>query len=186
VRIISGTQRGRKLISPEGQHSRPTSGKVKEALFSIIQFEIEGRRVLDLFAGSGQIGLEALSRGAAYCLFVENDRRAMQMVRENVEKCGFNDRSSFLQNDYASVLKRIDEKFDIIFVDPPYASSYYTNTLKLISTFDILAHNGIIIFESKSDLKLPEETETLQKGRSYLYGRTMLTLYRHKASDTEH
>lgn len=180
MRIISGKQRGRRLATLEGQHSRPTSGKVKEALFSIIQFEIEGRKVLDLFAGSGQIGLEALSRGADSCVFVENDRRAMNIVRENAEKCGFTDRSRFLQNDYAAVLKRTNEKFDIIFIDPPYASSYYTNSLKLISTFDILPPNGIIIFESNSSLELPDETETLQKSRSYHYGRTMLTLYRHK------
>ena len=95
MRIITGSQRGRKLLTLEGLHTRPTSEKVKEALFSIIQFEIEGRRVLDLFAGSGQLGLEALSRGARECVFVDNDRDAMRVIRQNAEKCGFTDRSRF-------------------------------------------------------------------------------------------
>ncbi|MGI6578430.1 MAG: 16S rRNA (guanine(966)-N(2))-methyltransferase RsmD [Eubacteriales bacterium] len=183
MRIISGSQRGRKLLSLEGQHTRPTSEKVKEALFSIIQFEIEGRRVLDLFAGSGQLGLEALSRGARECVFVDNDRNAMQIIRQNAEKCGFTSMSRFLQNDYSTVLKRTGEKFDIILIDPPYASSYYHNSLKLLSTFDILAQNGIIIFESESDMELPESVGTIQRVKEYKYGRTKLTVYRNKTAD---
>ncbi|NLM60586.1 MAG: 16S rRNA (guanine(966)-N(2))-methyltransferase RsmD [Clostridiales bacterium] len=184
MRIITGSQRGRKLVTLEGLHTRPTSEKVKEALFSIIQFEIEGRRVLDLFAGSGQLGLEALSRGARECVFVDNDRNAMRIIRENAEKCGFTDKSRFYQNDYTTVLKRSDEKYDIILIDPPYASSYYDKSLKLISAFDILARNGIIVVESESDQELPEEVGTIRKVRDYRYGRTKLTVYRNNTADS--
>ena len=180
MRIITGSQRGRKLLTLEGLNTRPTSEKVKEALFSIIQFEIEGRRVLDLFAGSGQLGMEALSRGARECVFVDNDREAIRVIRQNAEKCGFTDRSRFFRNDYTTVLKRLDDKFDIILVDPPYASSYYDKSLKLISGFDILAQNGIIVVESESNIELPESVGTIEKVKDYKYGRTKLTVYRNK------
>lgn len=178
MRIISGRERGRVLKTLEGEHTRPTAEKVKEAIFSIIQFEIEGRRVLDLFAGSGQLGLEALSRGARECVFVENDRQAMQIVRDNAEKCRFTEQSKFLQADYTAALKRSEEKYDIIFIDPPYQSDYYQKALELISGFDILGIHGIILVESESDLVLPDEAGVLKKGREYRYGRTKVTLYR--------
>jgi 16S rRNA (guanine(966)-N(2))-methyltransferase RsmD len=178
MRIISGRERGRRLRTLEGEHTRPTSEKVKEALFSIIQFEIEGRRVLDLFAGSGQLGLEALSRGARECVFVENDRQAMQIVKENAEKCRLAAESKFLQVDYTTALKRTDEKYDIIIIDPPYKSDFYIKALELISGFDILGINGIILVESDVELELPETAGKLLKGREYQYGRTKLTIYR--------
>ena len=181
MRIISGRERGRRLKTLEGEHTRPTSEKVKEAMFSIIQFEIEGRRVLDLFAGSGQLGLEALSRGARECVFAENDRAAMQIVRDNVEKCRFTEQVKFLAADYTAALRKSGEQYDVIFIDPPYQSDYYLKALELISGFDILATNGIIIVESEADLPLPDEAGTLRKGKEYSYSRTKLTLYRNES-----
>jgi 16S rRNA (guanine966-N2)-methyltransferase len=178
MRIISGRERGRKLKTPEGDNIRPTSEKVKEALFSIIQFELEGRRVLDLFAGTGQLGLEALSRGARECVFADNDRAALRIARENAERCGFLDRSKFILADYRTALKRSGEKYDIILIDPPYGSDYHKKALDLISGFDILRDNGIIIVETESEIGLPESAGSIEKIREYHYGKTMLTTYR--------
>jgi len=178
MRIISGSERGRRLKTPEGEHTRPTAEKVKEALFSIIQFEIEGRRVLDLFAGSGQLGLEALSRGARECVFVDNDKAAMQLIRDNAEKCRFTDKSKFFQTDYTTALKRPGEKYDIIIIDPPYKSGFHKKALELISGFDILSINGIIIVETEVETELPESIGAISKLREYQYSRTKLTTYR--------
>jgi len=178
MRIISGSEKGRKLKTLEGEHTRPTAEKVKEALFSIIQFEIEGRRVLDLFAGSGQLGLEALSRGARECVFVDNDKAAMQIIRENAEKCRMTEKCRFFQTDYVTALKRPGEKYDIIIMDPPYKSGFHQNALEIISGFDMLAINGIIIVETEVGTELPESIGSLNKLREYRYGRTMLTTYR--------
>jgi len=175
MRIISGEMRGRVLKSLPGLHTRPTSEKVKEALFSIIQFEIEGRRVLDLFAGSGQLGIEALSRGARECVFVESDRAALAIVKENLEKTKLIEKAKLNLTDFESFLRR-GEKFDIILADPPYRSDFYEKILHNVSKFDTLNINGIIIVESEKETVLPEG-ETLRKGREYRYGQTKLTLY---------
>lgn len=177
MRIITGEMRGRSLRTLDGEHTRPTSEKVKEAMFSIIQWDIEGRRVLDLFAGSGQLGLEALSRGAAECVFVENDRASVDIVRSNIDKCGAASRTKIVFGDYENFLRR-GEKFNIILIDPPYGSDFREKALSLISEFDILAANGIIVVESEQkSAELPETCGTLARGRTYDYGRTKLTLY---------
>ena len=118
MRVITGSARGRRLKELEGLETRPTTGKVKEALFSVIQFDIEGRRVLDLFAGTGQLGIEALSRGAECAVFVERRRDALQVIRENLEACGMTDKARVVNGDAMSYLKS-GEKFDLIFLDPP-------------------------------------------------------------------
>ena len=176
MRVITGEAKGRNLKTLDGLHTRPTSGKVKEAMFSILQFDLEGRRVLDLFAGSGQLGIEALSRGAAECVFVDNDRSALAVARENVTKCGFLDRSKLILGDYAGYLKR-GEQFDIILVDPPYAEKLWKRTLELSSRFDTLNFGGIMLIESESKDNLPERVGNLVRGREYGFGRTKLTAY---------
>lgn len=176
MRVITGTARGRALKTLDGLHTRPTAGKVKEAMFSILHFDLEGRRVLDLFAGSGQLGIEALSRGAWECVFVDNDRSAIAVVRDNVKKCGFEAQSQVIQGDYAGYLKR-GEKFDIILVDPPYADKLWKRTLEIAARFDTLNFGGIIVVESEADDALPERVGTLVRGRVYGYGRTKLTVY---------
>ena len=121
MRVITGTARGRRLKELQGMETRPTTDKVKESLFSIIQFDIEGRRVLDLFAGTGQLGIEALSRGAAEAVFVDRRPDAVRLVQENLALCAFTDRARVKSGDALAYLKS-GEKFDLIFLDPPYAA----------------------------------------------------------------
>ena len=176
MRVITGEAKGRNLKTLDGLHTRPTAGKVKEAMFSILHFDLEGRRVLDLFAGSGQLGIEALSRGARECVFVDNDRGAISVVRENVTKCGFLDRAKILQTDYAGYLKR-GEKFDIVIVDPPYSEKLWKRALEISSRFDTLNFGGIMVIESESKDALPDRVGNLVRGREYGFGRTKLTVY---------
>ena len=128
MRVITGSARGRRLKEIQGLETRPTTDRVKEALFSVIQFDIEGRRVLDLFAGTGQLGIEALSRGADSAVFVEQRKDALQAVRENLETCGLSDRARVVSGDAMSYLKS-GEKFDLIFLDSPYASGLLEQAL---------------------------------------------------------
>ena len=145
MRVITGSARGRRLEELPGLDTRPTTGRVKEGLFSAIQFDIEGRRVLDLFAGTGQLGIECLSRGAAFCDFVDSARLAMKIVRKNVSVCGFEDRAAFHGKDFSAFLSRCGEKYGLIFLDPPYASGNLERALELIAAIDIVAGNGIIV-----------------------------------------
>ncbi|MCI9169846.1 MAG: 16S rRNA (guanine(966)-N(2))-methyltransferase RsmD [Lawsonibacter sp.] len=182
MRIISGSARGRKLKEPQGLDTRPTTDKVKESLFNIIQFELEGRRVLDLFAGTGQLGLEALSRGAEHCTFVDQRREAAALVRENVKLCGFTDRSRVAQEDALSFLSVCREKFDVVFLDPPYQSGLLEKSLKLLTQFDILREHGIIVCESGMEWAIPTPEPPYEAGREYRYGQIKLSLCRRTGS----
>ena len=122
MRIITGSKRGKKLVTFEGEQVRPTTDRVKESLFNILQFQLEGRRFLDLFAGSGQIGLEALSRGAAQCVFVDASKESIRVVEKNVQSTGMGDRAKVVSSDFAAYLSGCRERFDIAFLDPPYRS----------------------------------------------------------------
>lgn len=141
MRVITGTARGRVLRTLEGEDVRPTTDRVKEAVFSIIQFEIEGRRVLDLFAGSGQLGIEALSRGAASATFVDMSKDSLSAVKYNLEHTKLGDNAKVVQTDALSFLKLTKDKFDIVFLDPPYASSLVVDSMKLLS--DVVAAGGL-------------------------------------------
>ena len=174
MRVITGSARGRRLKTPEGLDIRPTTDNVKEALFNIIQFDVEGRRVLDLFAGTGQLGIEALSRGAASAVFVDQDREALKIVRENLKTCGL--QASVRQEDALRALHR-EERFDLIFVDPPYDAGLYGPVLETIKSVDKLSEGGIIICEARSEEPLPEMTPPYRKGREYRYGRVKLAVY---------
>ena len=176
MRVITGSARGRRLKELEGLGTRPTTGKVKEALFSVIQFDIEGRRVLDLFAGTGQLGIEALSRGAECAVFVERRRDALQVIRENLEACGMTDKARVVNGDAMSYLKS-GEKFDLIFLDPPYASGLLEQALEEIVRFDICRRHGIIVAESAADKTLPPLAGPYALYREYRYGKIKLTVY---------
>ena len=176
MRVITGSARGRRLKELEGLETRPTTGKVKEALFSVIQFDIEGRRVLDLFAGNGQLGIEALSRGAECAVFVERRRDALQVIRENLEACGMTDKARVVNGDAMSYLKS-GEKFDLIFLDPPYASGLLEQALEEIVRFDICRRHGIIVAESAADKTLPPLAGPYALYREYRYGKIKLTVY---------
>ena len=134
MRVITGKARGRKLKTPENYDIRPTSDQVKESIFNIIQFDIEGRRVLDLFAGTGQLGIVCLSRGAAEVVFIDQSREAVRIIRDNLKSCALE--GAVLQMDAVSFLKSCG-KFDLVFVDPPYESSLYEEVLKIITSVDI-------------------------------------------------
>lgn len=181
MRVITGSARGRRLETLFGEDiTRPTTESVKEALFSMIQFELEGKRVLDLFAGSGQLGIEALSRGARHCTFVENNRQALRVVENNIAHCGFTDRSNAVMSDAVTYLLRKDN-FDIAFLDPPYKSGLMEKCLPLI--LRLMSDDGIVVCESSADEVPPERLDGWYADRVRKYGKTRLTLYRKESSD---
>ena len=177
MRVITGIARGMRLETLEGMDVRPTSEKVKEAIFSVINFDIEGRRILDLFAGSGQLGIEALSRGAEKCVFTDASQSSIEVVKRNVKKTGFEKQSVICRTDYASFLRGTKETFDIAFIDPPYAEGMTVNALELTSK--LMSDYGIIIVEHPSDVSLPEETNGFTLYRTYKYGKLVnVTIYK--------
>lgn len=181
MRVITGAARGRRLKELQGMETRPTTDKVKESLFNIIQFDIEGRKVLDLFGGTGQLGIECLSRGAAHCTFVDLRKEAAALIRDNVALCGFTDRAKVIQGDYLSFLTSCREKFDLILLDPPYASGLLEKALETAAGIDILSENGIMVCESAVETVLPTLSEPYRKGKDYRYGKIKLTVYRRDA-----
>ena len=174
MRVITGTARGRKLKTPENYDIRPTTDNVKEAVFNILQFDIEGRRVLDLFAGTGQLGIECLSRGAREAVFVDRDREAVRIVKDNLKTCGLT--AAVVQTDALSYLNSCGS-FDLIFVDPPYDSELYEPVLKTIKLVDILSDGGIIICETRREKQLPEMETPYRRLREYRYGKVKITTY---------
>ena len=180
MRVISGSARGRRLKELQGMDTRPTTDKVKESMFNIVQFDIEGRKVLDLFAGTGQLGIEALSRGAESAVFVDVRKDAAALIRENLAHCGFAGRARVVQGDYLAFLTGCREKFDLIFLDPPYGTGMLEKALEMIAKIDIVTEHGIIVCESAAEAALPELAPPYQKGRDYRYGKIKITLY-HRA-----
>ena len=176
MRVITGTARGRKLQTLAGEEvTRPTSQSTKEALFSSLQFELEGKRILDLFAGSGQLGIEALSRGAVFCTFVENNRAAMKIVCQNLQHCQMEDQSEVVLSDAVSFLSR-KGRYDIALLDPPYRKGLLTECLdKLVSR---MAEDGVIVCESAKEEALPATVGGWSISREKHYGKTKLTYYR--------
>jgi 16S rRNA (guanine(966)-N(2))-methyltransferase RsmD len=183
MRVITGSARGRKLKELKGMDTRPTTDRVKEAIFSIIQFEVEGRRVLDLFGGTGQMGIEALSRGAAHCVFVDIRREAAQLIRENLKYTELEDRAEVVQGDYLAYLMRSKEKFDLIFLDPPYESEMIKKALQTITSIDKISQNGIIICENGSNPAWPAVPEPYELQKEYRYGKIKVALYRRSAEE---
>ena len=176
MRVISGSARGRKLKEPSGFDIRPTSDMVKESVFNIIQFDIEGKRVLDLFAGTGQLGIEALSRGAANVIFIDTAPKAVKLIRENLKLCALDDSASVYIRDALNYLEGGDV-FDLIFLDPPYDSLFAGKALEKIIKFDKLDTNGIIICETKADYVMPAVTPPYLLRKEYKYGKVKITLY---------
>ena len=176
MRVISGTARGKRLKELEGMETRPTTDRVKESLYNIIQFDIPGRKVLDLFGGTGQLGIEALSRGAAHCTFVEQRRDAVQLIRDNLKVCKLQDQAHVVQGEAIDFLSCCKEKFDVILLDPPYQSDLLKRSLDLIMKFDILKENGIIVGETAEDLPFPTLTAPYELGREYRYGKIKLVV----------
>lgn len=178
MRVITGSARGKRLTVLEGEAVRPTTDRVKEALFNIIQFQIEGRRILDLFAGSGQLGIEALSRGAAEAVFVDASKESIAVVEKNVQACGLSPKAKIVQSDFASYLARRDGLFDLAFLDPPYRTGLLQRALPLVA--ERMTGGGTIVCEHPVDEELPQTVGEFEKQRSYRYGKIYLTVYRHK------
>lgn len=178
MRVITGKARGVQLKTPEGLLTRPTANKVKEALFSIIQFEIPGASVLDLFGGTGQLGIEALSRGASSAVFVDAREDACKLIRENLKRTRLEEQAKVIRSDYLAYLESCRESFNIIFLDPPYAEVFLENSLNRITEIDILHSGGIIVTERPLGKELPWEIDGYTRSRDYKYGKTLLTIYR--------
>ena len=182
MRVITGSARGRRLRELEGQETRPTTDRVKEGMFSILQFDIEGRRVLDLFAGTGQLGIEALSRGAASAVFVERRGDALKLIRENLQITELTDRAKVVPGDSLEYLKTVREPFDLIFLDPPYGEGLLEEALAHIARYDLLAPHGILVAEAATDQTLPALAPPYGIHRTYRYGKIGLSVY-HRAGN---
>ena len=177
MRVITGSARGRKLETLDGLDVRPTTEIVKEAVFSIIHFRLPGAKVADIFAGSGQMGIEALSRGASRAVFVDQSRASLQVVRKNLQTTGLGGNAEVVMDGAESFLTRTKEKFDFIFLDPPYNKGYGEKLLPLLGR--ALAEEGIILFEHAKEEPLPDEAGGLVKLKDYRYGKTFVTSYTH-------
>ena len=182
MRVITGTARGRKLREPSNSDIRPTTDKVKESVFNIVQFLLPDARVLDLFAGTGQLGIEALSRGAREAVFVDASQEAIKIIKENLRITKLEDRAKVVKTDSLMYLKA-GEKFDVVFIDPPYAGDLLEKAVKLATSFDILNENGIIICESEKE-KAIEVLSNNYYSREYKYGRIKLTTFVKKTECT--
>ena len=178
MRVITGKARGVQLKTPDGMLTRPTTDRVKEALFSIINFEIPGAKVLDLFGGTGQLGIEALSRGAQNAVFVDAREDACKLIKENLKRTKLERCGRVVRSDYLDYLSRCREQYNIIFLDPPYAEVFLENALKRITEIDILQSDGIIVTERPLGKELPWEYEGYTRSKDYKYGKTLLTIYR--------
>lgn len=183
MRIISGINKGKKLYAPEGASVRPTGDKIKEAVFNIIGPIDEEAVVLELFAGSGGMGIEFLARGAERCTFVDVSRKSITYVKKNLDLCNFNNKARIIQEDYEKAiinLSKNNEKFDYIFADPPYALNLGSNIIKKVFEFNILKFGGILIIETDKSEKIIDNNDTnMVKYKEKIYGRTRISLIRH-------
>ncbi len=176
MRIITGIARGIKLETLEGNDTRPTAERVKESVFSMLQFEIENRKVLDLFAGSGQMGLEALSRGASSCTFIEKNLDAMEVVKKNAKKTRLSEKCKIVNVDYKDYLRGAKgrEKFDIVILDPPYSMKILPELLDSLVKYDLLNTNAKVVCESEDEIEyMCEGLETIKHNK---YGRVYITV----------
>ena len=178
MRVISGSARGAKLKTIDGNDTRPTTDKVKGAIFNILANEIYGKKVLDLYAGSGGLGIEALSRGAELAVFTENSTAAAEIIKKNLEHTKLLDKAKILKNDVFSVIKNATEKFDLIFLDPPYAKELAGATIKAIAEAKILADGGIIIAETDEGQPVPDRVGDLELYDKRKYGRVNINFYK--------
>ena len=184
MRVITGSARGRRLKELEGLETRPTTDRVKEGVFNVLQFDIEGRKVLDLFAGTGQLGIECLSRGAAFAMFVDRRPDAVALTRENLKLCGLTDRARVAAGDSMAFLKSVREKYDLVFLDPPYQTDLLETAIAHIARYDLLSAHGMMIAEHPADKALPALSAPYRMGRTYRYGKIAVTIY-HRDGDEE-
>jgi len=185
MRIITGSAKGVRLETLEGENTRPTSERIKEAVFSAIQFEVEGCRVLDLFAGSGQMGLEALSRGAESCMFIDSSPEAIAIVKKNIDKAKFTDRCRYLISDYRNYIRKAanEREFDLIFIDPPYADNSVGDALERIIKAKLASRGCIIVCESGNEDIFAERealAENFEIKKSARYSKSFINILTYK------
>ena len=188
MRIITGQARGCVLQTLTGDNTRPTAAKAKEGLFSAIQFELEGRQVLDLYAGCGQLGIEALSRGALGCVFVDKNPEAVAIIRRNLNEAArfskdITKNAQVLATDVLSFLARTSDRFDVAFIDPPYAAGLLEPTLRAVVPH--MNDGGVIVCESDEDAVMPDVVEPFSLARVYRYGRVHLWVYRRAEQEAQ-
>lgn len=176
MRVISGSKRGATLFCPETDEIRPTTDRVKENIFNLIQFESSGRRVLDLFAGSGAMGIEALSRGAEFCIFADKSKIACEAVKKNIKKTSMEDKSRIVSEDFESFLSSLNDKFGLVFLDPPYHMGYIEKAIKKLISRNLLAKDAVIVAETDGDEE-PGEFSGLCVKTVRTYGRVKITVY---------
>lgn len=181
MRVIGGSRRGLRLAALPGRATRPTADRVKEALFNILAARVPGARVLDLFAGTGALGIEALSRGAASACFVERSPKAARVLRANVEKARFQAQACIVAGDVLRVLPRLAEEgasFDLILIDPPYGRGLGVRSAASAAALGLLSPGGVVVIEHEAEEDMPDNIENLVKIRSARYGRTVLSFFR--------
>lgn len=188
LRVISGKARGLKLDSPKNQDVRPTTDRVKESLFNIINPYIRESNILDLFAGTGSLGIECLSRGAKNCVFVDKSKDSINIIKSNVKKARVENESTILNIDFKDAVKRLssqNQKFDVIFMDPPYYENMFIECLKIIDELNLLYEDGIIVVEHDTKDLFDESIGNLVKSRDKKYGNTTLTFYKLEAQNEQ-
>lgn len=185
MRVVAGKAKGTALKAPNGMATRPTTDKVKEAMFSIVQFDLPGARVLDLFGGTGQLGIEAVSRGAKTAVIVDASGEACSVIRENIKRTKMEGEISLVRSDYLAFLKSCKQKFDLILLDPPYAEDFLEKSLKMITEIDILQSGGIIIAERPLGKELSLDFPGYTRSKDYKYGKILVTLFR-KSEISDH
>ena len=174
MRVISGKSRGTSLYSLEGNHTRPTTDRVKESMFSILNFYIPGSIVLDLFSGSGALGIEAVSRGAEKCFFVENSKQAAEVVRKNIEKTNCTENAVLKVMDFKAFLNSVQENFDVILLDPPYNKKMCDEAMQIIYERGLLNDGGVIMCETEFGEVI---TTQFTKKKEYKYGKILLSVF---------
>lgn len=179
MRVISGSARGLKLSSPDGLYTRPTTDRVKESIFNIIQTYIPCNNVLDLFAGSGALGIEALSRSSSRCTFVENNLQSFSTVKANIKKARLTEKAELVMKDAFDFLNSCTKKFDIIFLDPPYNMGLLKKSFDYIYKQNILSENGIIVVETEFNGEIPENNN-FECVKNAKYGKTLVLIYKLK------
>lgn len=177
MRIIAGEYKGRRLESPADYSVRPTTDKVKEALFSILAEQIWGSKVLDLFSGTGNLGIEALSRGADLCVFSDHSRESIRLIKGNIAHCKAQEKARVAAGDFRKILANQTEQFDIIFLDPPYGKGYLEPCFELIREYNLLAEDGVIVAEHRKEEELPEELYGFSRIKERKYGVIKLSIY---------
>lgn len=181
MRIVSGTARGRRLGTPVGMDIRPTTDKVKEALFSIIQFDLQDKMVLDMFAGTGQLGLEALSRGAKFVYFTDASKKAIELVKSNIRVTGFDAKAKAVLTDSFSFVSNTSEQFDIVLIDPPYEQGLCRKAAEVLP--GALSEDAIVICETRETETLPDKIGHLKLYKEYKYSAIKLSVYRNLTSE---